>query len=142
MSAEFKHGVAHLFWELVERAGAVVWVRMFAPDGRTYLVRLSCEKYGEEPIDGKFVDESTRACVESAWPTGNAVFEQWIKFKAGNLFICWDQDAGGIGHHQDWRPRRAWQKNEIQIVAYLNFLREMLHLPARGYDRRPTSAQG
>jgi hypothetical protein len=140
-SPEFQHGVDQLFWELVDRSGSLVFVRLFAPDGRSYLVRFACEKYAEQPLDGRFVDEQTRVCIESAWPRGNAVFEQWIKFKSPHLFICWDQDAGGISHHENWRPLKAWLKTQNPIVAYLNFLREMLNLPARGYQRQPVSKQ-
>jgi hypothetical protein len=138
-SPEFSHGADQLFWALVERTGAVVYVRVFAPDDRTYLARFTCEKYGEEPIDCKFVDSASRQCVESAWPQGDAAFEQWIKFKAPHLFICWDQDASGIRHHEDWRPRKAWMKTTNPIVTYLNFLRERLNLPIHGYRRQPPS---
>ncbi len=138
-SPEFRHGVEQRFWELVERADETVYVRLFAPDDREYLAQLRCEKYGDEPIEGKFVDPETRACVESAWPIGNPTFEQWVKFKSPNLFICWDQDADAVSRHQEWRPRKAWLKTTNQIVAYLNFLRELLNVPARGYQRQPAS---
>ena len=45
------------FWELVERADETVYVRLFAPDDREYLAQLWCEKYGDEPIEGKFVHQ-------------------------------------------------------------------------------------
>jgi hypothetical protein len=140
-SPEFRHGVDQLFWDLVECSGAVVYIRLFAPDDRSYLARFTCESYREEPIDCKFVDPDTHECVEAAWPRGDAAFEQWIKFKQPHLFICWEQDAGGIKQHPDWRPRKAWMKTNNPIVAYLNFLREMLHLPMRGYTRQPRSTQ-
>ena len=38
--------------------------------------------------------------------------------------------------HADWRTRKSWQKKTNQIVAYLDFLRLMLNVPARGYNRR------
>jgi hypothetical protein len=140
-SPEFQHGVDQLFWELVDRSDAAVFVRLFAPDQRNYLARFTCEKYGEQPLDCKFVDEQSRACVESAWPRGNATFEQWIKFRSPHLFICWDQDASGISHHENWRPLKAWLKTKNPMVAYLNFLREMLNLPSKGYQRQRRSTQ-
>ena len=135
-SAEFRHGVDQLFWELVQRDGMTVYIRLFAADQRSFLGRFSCEKYGEQPIDCKFVDPETHACVESAWPRGNPIFEQWVKFRTPHLFVCWDQDADGIKHHEDWRPRKAWTKTTNQVVAYLNFLRGLLNLPKNGYERR------
>ena len=134
-SPEFVHGIDQLFWELVERSGDVVYMRLLAPDDRSYLARFTCEKYGEEPIDCKFVDSQTRACTEAAWPKGDPAFEQWIKFRHPHLFICWEQDAGGIKQHPDWRQRKAWMKTKNPIISNLNFLREMLHLPIRGYTR-------
>jgi len=136
-SPEFGHGVGQFFWELVERSGTVVYIRLLAPDDRTFLARFTCENYGDEPIDCKFVDPDTRECIEAAWPRGDAVFEQWIKFKHPHLFICWEQDADGIKHHEEWRARKAWLKTTSPIVAYLNFLRELLYLPVRGYTRQP-----
>ncbi len=136
-SPEFRHGVDQLFWEMVDRSSNVVCIRLFAPDGRSYLARFTCEGYGDEPMDCKFIDPDTRQCVEAAWPRGNSIFEQWIKFKHPNLFICWEQDAGGIKQHPDWRARKAWMKTCNPIVAYLNFLRELLNLPIRGYTRQP-----
>ncbi|MBI3477352.1 MAG: hypothetical protein HY010_16590 [Acidobacteria bacterium] len=140
-SPEFCHGVDQLFWELVDASGIIVYIRLFAPDDRSYLARFTCESYAEEPIDCKFVDSVTRQCVETAWPQGNATFEQWIKFKDPHLFVCWEQDAGGIKQHPDWRDRKAWMKTRNPIVAYLNFLRELLNLPTRGYTRQPHSTQ-
>lgn len=140
-SPDFLHGVDQLFWEPVEVCGNVVYIRVFAPDERSYLAQFTCERYGEEPIDCKFVDPTTRQCIESAWPRGNGTFEQWIKFKHPHLFICWEQDATGLIHHAEWRVRRAWMKTINPIVAYLNFLRERLNLPMLGYDRRPPSTQ-
>jgi len=139
ISAEFTHGVDQQFWKLIERIGDIVYIRLFAPDDRSYLARFTCTKYGAEPIDCKFVDSETRQCIEAAWPRGNDIFERWIKFKHPHLFICWEQDAGGLTHHPEWRERKAWMKATNQIVAYLNFLRELLHLPVRGYDRLPAS---
>lgn len=140
-SPEFRHGVEQLFWELVGVSGVVVYIRLFAPDERSYLARLTCDGYDAEPIDCKFVDHATRQCVETAWPRGDAIFEQWIKFRHPNLFICWEQDAGGLIHHPEWRVRKAWMKTKNPIVAYLNFLRELLHLPVRGYTRLTPSIQ-
>lgn len=138
-SLEFKHGVEQLFWEFVERTEDIVYIRLVSPDERVYLGQFNCVKYGDEPIECKFVDPVTRQCIESAWPRGNTTFEQWIKFKSPHLFICWDQDAAGLRHHADWRDRKAWMKTQNQIVAYLNFLREILNLPVRGYQRQPRS---
>ena len=135
-SPEFQHGVDHLFWELVERSGDRVYIRLFAADDRPYLAEFNCTSYGQEPIECRFVDPATHQCVESAWPHGNGTFEQWIKFKSPNLFVCWDQDAAGLRHHPEWRDRKAWTRTKNEITAYLNFLRELLNLPIRGYQRQ------
>ena len=134
-SAEFKHGVRQGFWKKVEQEGSLLYVRVLAADDRAYLAQLDCTGYGEDPIACRFVDPATRQCVATAWPQGNGTFGQWIKFQDGNLFICWDQDRLGIGHHQEWRGKRAWTRSHNQLVAYLDFLRQMLHVPARGYTR-------
>ena len=132
-STEFRHGVDQSFWGMAHRTDAAVYVRLFAPDDRSYLACFTCENYGEEPLDCKFVDTGTHECMEAAWPRGDAAFEQWIKFKHPNLFICWEQDAGGLKHHPEWRVRKAWMKSKNPIVTYLNFLRERLWLPMHGY---------
>lgn len=138
-SKEFEHGVHQRFWELVERAEWFVYVRLYAADDRTYIIELDCTNYGEEPIRGRFVAEKSRECRSDAWPHGNAAFGQWVKFKDPELFICWDQDRDGIRHHAEWRQRKAWAKQKNQLVAYLDFLRSLLHLEAKGYDRQVES---
>jgi len=135
-SDAFRHGVQQGFWELVLHEGTVVLVRLFAPDQRPYLIQLNCAEYGDEPIAGQFVNEVGQ-CVADAWPQGDTTFSQWIKHQPGNLFICWDQDRIAIDqHHIDWKVRKAWAKKN-QLVSYLNFLSQMLHLPSRGYHRMP-----
>jgi hypothetical protein len=138
-STEFQHGVQQQFWELLKHdvTSETVYVRLNSPDNRSYVISLLCDHYGEQAIHGRFVDPATLQCVASAWPQGDQVFEQWIKFRdaPGHLFICWDQDRGGIGHHQDWAPHKAWARKSNQLVAYLDFLRQVLWIPARGYIR-------
>lgn len=139
-STEFQHGVRQQFWELLKQDldTETVYVRLRAPDDRSYVIAFLCNHYGEQAIDGRFVDSETLQCVASAWPQGDAAFEQWIKFKdaPGHLFICWDQDRSGIGHHQEWALRKAWKRSKNQLVAYLDFLRQLLWIPARGYLRK------
>jgi hypothetical protein len=130
----FQHGHTQGFWELVLHEGWFVYVRLLAPDNRSYTVELDCTEYGDASIRGRFVDDQRR-CVATAWPRGNATFEQWIKFRDANPFICWDQDRSGIEHHPEWKARRAWARKSNQLVTYLNFQRELMHLPARGYER-------
>jgi len=135
-SIAFLHGVEQGFWELVTHEEFLVRVRLNAPDTRSYLVQLDCREYGDEPIAGQFVDADGH-CVQLAWPPGNGTFQQWIKNQNPHLFICWDQDRTGIEkHHPEWKVRKAWTKNKNQLVAYLDFLRRLLHLPALGYERR------
>ncbi len=139
-SAEFRHGVEQGFWELVSREGDQVHVLMRAHDGRTFLARMDCDRYWDEPIGCLFVDAVNRQVIPEAWPDGNGTFEQWIKFRRSPHFICWPQDRYGIGHHAEWRNLRQWQKKPNQIVAYLEFLQRMLYLPGNGYSRRPVPA--
>ena len=135
-SPEFLHGVTQGFWELSERDGNTVYVLLHAPDGRSFLARLECSNYWDEPIRCDFVDVAERTAKPEACPDGDAQFEQWIKYRSAPFFICWDQDRAGIQHHQEWRPLKAWQKQPNEIVAYLDFLCRMLYLPAHGYNRR------
>ncbi len=134
-SREFQHGVEQGFWELKERKDWFLYVAVFAPDGRAYLLELDCRGYGDDAIAGRFIDFATHQCVQAAWPQGNAVFQQWIKCTAG-FFICWNQDRNGISHHSEWKGQKAWSKTNNQLLAYLNFMRQMLHLPSRGYLRQ------
>ncbi len=134
-SAAFQHGCAQGFWELVERKEATLYVRLFAPDDRAYVMELACSDYGNEPIGGRFVDAG-RNCVNGAWPKGDGTFNGWVKFADANPFICWDQDRYGLQHHQEWRPRRAWTKKPNQLVAYLDFMRQLLNVQANGYERQ------
>lgn len=132
-SEEFTHYVTQGFWEWLETSGSLLYVRLFAADDRTYVMQLDCSSYGTEPIWGRFVEEGTYRCVPTAWPRGNATFEQWVKHE--QMFICWDQDRGGLTHHTDWRALQAWKKKPNQIVAYLVFMISLLHTPAKGYTR-------
>lgn len=138
-SDAFAHGVRQGFWEFVERTEAKVFIRMFATDGRSYLLGLAYDSYGEEPLEGLFVNAETRQVVALAWPQGNQTFEQWVKFNGEDHFICWQEDRGGIRRHPDWKALKAWQKPN-QLVSYLDFIRQLLHLKSRGYTRLATAA--
>ena len=132
-SPDFHHGVQQGFWKLVRRDNDVLYIELYAPDDRSYLARLTCDCYGTQPIDAKFVMPETLTVSEAAWPKGNNVFNGWMKFAGTDLFICWDQDRTGIARHPEWATRRAWTMSSNQLVTYLDFFRRMLHLPARGY---------
>jgi len=136
-SAEFAHGVHQRFWELVEHTDAILFIRMYAADGSSYLLSLNAASYGGEPLEGRFVDFESRQVVASAWPQGNSVFEQWVKFK-NDFFICWQEDRAGIRQHPEWRALEEWKKPN-QLVSYLNFVRRLLHLKSRGYLPPPTT---
>jgi len=138
-SPEFLHGVEQAFWEFVAREQDFVYIRFHAPDGRSFIARLLCSDYWNEPIGCVFVDCTNREPGRTAWPDGNGKFEQWIKFRDANPFICWDQDRFGIVHHLDWKGRKAWQKQPNQIVGYVEFLRQMLHVGSRGYNCRTSN---
>src|SRR5437667_5912171 len=71
-SADFLHGIEQGFWTFVDRAGARVYMRLYAADGRSYLLELECTHYGDEPLLGRFVTEDSRQCVAAAWPRGNS----------------------------------------------------------------------
>lgn len=139
-SVAFVRGVEQGFWEPAEVHEWIVYVRLHAPDGRTFLGEFDCTGYGDEPIRCQFVDPDAHQRIPSAWPRGNGVFNGWVKFSGTELFVCWDQDREGIRHHPAWRDRRAWTRKPNQIVAYLDFLRQLLHVPARGYEHRTPSA--
>lgn len=131
-SPEFQAGAEQGFWELAGRKGDMVHVRLNAPDGRVFLARFDCTGYWNEPISCSFIPCGS----PQVWPDGDVTFEGTIKFRSSPGFICWDQDRQGIYHHPEWRQSQAWQKKENQIVGYLDFLRTMLHVPARGYTRK------
>lgn len=133
---EFQHGVHQRFWKVVERSGTLIYLCLYAPDSREYLMELECSSYGEEPILGRFVDPTTKHCVSSAWPRGDSTFAGWVKFEGTDLFICWPQDRGGIQRHPEWRQFTAWKNHHNQIFAYLDFIRTLLHVRARGYQRK------
>jgi hypothetical protein len=137
-SPEYLHGIEQAFWGQPDRDGNTLYISVHAPDGRTFLGQFDCSNYGTQPIRCLFVNPATRQVDLKFWPDGNAEFEKWIKFKAARPFICWPQDRGAIdiGNHTEWQSLREWQKEDNQIVAYLDFLRQMLHVRARGYLRR------
>ena len=139
-SPEFAAHVEQGFWSFVERDKDTVYVLLHAPDGRKFLARLECDNYWNEPIRCTFVAPQDRQSEPKAWPDGNAYFERWIKFKGTPWFICWPQDRQGIEHHKEWTALKAWQKKPNQLVAYLDFLRQMLHVPSRGYNCRNSNA--
>lgn len=138
VSPEYLHGVEQRFWGQPDRHGDAVYIPVHGPDGRIFLGQFDCSGYGEHPIRCLFVNPDTRQVDLKFWPDGDAEFERWVKFKAARPFICWPQDRGAIdiGGHRDWQSSKEWQKEQNQIVAYLNFLRTMLHVRARGYCRQ------
>ena len=143
-SSAFAHGVDQGFWTSPDREGPIIFIRMAAADGRVYTLRLRCDGYGSEPISGEFVTGVARLVRSDAWPRGNGFFQQWVKFGGANeadLFICWDQDRKGISHHAaDWAPRKAWLRNDNQLVAYLTFVAQLLNNPYYGYECQPRPA--
>ena len=136
-SDEFLHGVEQDFWEFVSREGDRVFILMHAPDGRKFLARMDCDRYWDEPIGCMFVDPVNHQVIPQAWPDGSGTFEGWIKFRGNPHFISWHQDRYAFESHQDWKNLREWQKKPNQIVAYLDFLRQILYLPRNGYNRKP-----
>lgn len=135
-STAFAAGVNSGFWRLVERCDSVVYVECEARDGHSYLLELRCDRYGDEPCLGRFVDSESRECVPSAWPTGNDTLAGWLKWRPGDLFVCWPGDRAGIAHHPEWRAQEYWRSEENQIVQYLEFVRRLLNLPGKGYASR------
>ena len=141
VSPEFQYGVEEGFWGPPERHGDTVYVTLYAPDGSSFMAQLDCSGYWEQPIRCLFVNPDTKRVDMAFWPKGNQVFEQWVKFRTlppNKPFICWDQDRGGIdiGNHAPWLALKKWQSEKNQIVAYLNFLRKLLHLEGNGYLRQ------
>ena|SRR5208282_6547085 len=134
-SIEVQHGAVQGFWRIESRSGEQVFVVLTAPDARTYTMELDCSGYGLEPIAGRFVDPKSRTSDASAWPRGDPRLAQWLKWEPAHLFICWDQDRAGVAHHPEWRARRAWARTKNQFYAYLDFIRQLLHVPERGYSR-------
>ncbi len=135
-SAAWRHGEEQGYWRVVERMEHVLYVETFARDDLAYLLNLQCDRYGAEPVRGRFVDSRTRACVAAAWPQGDGTFAGWFKSNPQDLFICWPADRGGVEHHADWRALQYWRKTDNQLVQYLEFIRRCLTLPARGYQPR------
>lgn len=118
-SPEFLHGVDQEFWRLVHRTDQTLYIELWACDGHSYVLQLDCDGYGELPCRGRFVDRDTRACVTEAWPQGNEILSGWLKWDAGNFFVCWPADRGGVEHHPEWRARTHWRKSNNQLVQYL-----------------------
>jgi hypothetical protein len=135
-SAEFHRGVERGFWRLMERVGVRLYIEVHAWSGDTYLLELTCDQYLEQPCLGKFVHPTTRACTEAAWPRGDGPFGGWFKWDPGNLFICWPGDRGGIGYHPEWRALQHWKRTANPLVQYLEFIRQCLMIPGRGYRPR------
>lgn len=134
---EFLHGVEQGFWRLLDRAGDVLYVEVWASDGDCYLLEMQCDRLGDEPIRGRFVDPASRICTEAAWPHGSDVLAGWFKWQSSNFFICWPGDRGGIAHHGEWRAQRYWTREANQVVQYLEFMRRCLTIPSLGYRPRP-----
>lgn len=135
-SVQVQRGETSGFWKFRERNGDNVYFEVFAWNGDSYVLELACDRLGDEPIRGRFVDFITKRCVSEAWPTGNPTFAGWFKWDSPNLFICWPGDRGGIEHHADWRAQKYWQKTPNQLHQYLEFIRKCLNIQAQGYQPR------
>jgi hypothetical protein len=130
---EIAWGVDQEFWRFIERSGHCLYFQVWAYDGESYVLELECDRLEAEPIRGRFVDPKTLECQTEAWPKGNNVFEGWFKWTPGNFFICWPKDRGGVEHHGEWRPQASWRNAKNQVLQHLEFVRQCLTLPARGY---------
>src|SRR2546430_3030572 len=65
----------------------VVHLRVSARDGERYIVRYECVGYPEESPSVVFVNESGSKMDPSAWPAGDAEFDQIVK-PPPNCFLC------------------------------------------------------
>lgn len=139
-STEVLQGEEAGFWKFVDREGDVVYFEVTAWTRDVYLLQLTADKFQDEPMLGRFVDFRTRACTADAWPRGTNKLAEWIKWEAGNLFICWPGDRGGIGHHSEWREQRYWNKTPNPLHQYLEFIRKCLRIRANGYQPRSSRA--
>lgn len=133
---EFTDGVDQEFWRLIERRGERLYLEVWAHDGVSYVLELECDRLEAEPIRGRFVDPDTFESRADAWPRGNETFAGWFKWTPNDLFICWPKDRGGVAHHAEWRPQAAWRGSKNQVLQHLEFIRQCLMLPARGYQPR------
>jgi hypothetical protein len=130
---EFAHGVEQGFWSLIHRVAHQLYFELWAIDGQSYVIEMQCDRLGDEPIRGRFVDPINYASNTGAWPRGNSTFAGWFKWDAANLFICWPSDRSGVEHHADWRALEYWKRSDNQIVQYLEFIHRCLNLPTFGY---------
>jgi hypothetical protein len=126
-------GANQEFWRFIERIDERLYFEVWAFDGDTYILELACDCLETEPIRGRFVEPKSYECQMGAWPKGNNVFEGWFKWTPGNFFICWPKDRGGIEHHPEWRQQALWRNSKNQVFQHLEFVRQCLMLPARGY---------
>ena len=135
-SLEIQRGQASGFWRYLDRTGDVLYFEVNAWDGDKYVLELTCDRFIDEPILGRFVDPVTRHCTSEAWPQGDAIFVGWFKWQPANFFICWPGDRGGIGHHPEWRGQQHWKKTSNPLHQYLEFIRQCLNIRGRGYQPR------
>lgn len=136
VSEAIRRGEAAGFWRLVERGVNALYFEVCAFDGEIYLLELTCDHYGVQPMRGKFVDTETHKCIATAWPLGNETFAGWFKWKPNDLFICWPGDRGGCEHHTDWQGQKYWKRTSNQLHQYLEFIRQCLNLRGHGYQGR------
>ena len=135
-SAEVQRGQLSNFWRYVDRTKDILCFDVFAFNGDQYMLELTCDRYLDEPIHGRFVDPISRQCVSDAWPRGNPTFGGWFKWEQSNLFICWPGDRGGITHHPEWRGQQYWKKTSNPLHQYLEFISRCLNLRSCGYQPR------
>lgn len=126
-------GAEQGFWRFIERIDHRVFFEVWAHDGDSYVLELECDRLGAEPLRGRFVTPNTYECREDAWPKGNEIFQGWFKWTPENFFICWPKDRGGIEHHTEWRAQASWRNTKNQVLQHLEFIRQCLSLPSRGY---------
>jgi len=58
----------------------LLYFELWALDGHSYVLQLQCDRFGDEPVRGRFVDPTNYACVTEAWPRGNSTFGGWFKW--------------------------------------------------------------
>lgn len=128
------HGEKMNFWRLIHRSPDTLFFSMSTHCEDSYVLRLKCDNYFDEPIKGQFVDANSFELDANAWPQGNGTFGGWIKWQPSNLFICWPGDREALNHHKDWRAKEFWKQSKNPLHQYLEFIRKCLNIKTYGYQ--------
>lgn len=111
------------------RDDVLLYLSLPARDGQRYRIQFLCDSYRSKAPDPVFVDDNGSKMTRSAWPRGDAYFDQYIK-PPPHCFICMPLSRTGLEKHPEWRQdatAEVWNSQKHTLLDLANFFSRLLN---------------